>query len=99
MKSTKELVLEWADKKGLLKEENHLKQYAKLQEESNELLIALLNKDPYETIDALGDILVVITILAKQLNLDIEECYKAAYEEIKDRTGKTISGVFVKDSK
>lgn len=97
MKSTKKLVLEWADKKNLLKEENHLKQYAKLQEESNELLIALLNKDPYETIDALGDILVVITILAKQLNLDIEECYKAAYEEIKDRTGETINGVFYKN--
>lgn len=97
MKTTKELVLEWADKKSLLKEENHLKQYSKLQEESNELLIALLNKDPYETIDALGDILIVITILAKQLNLDIEECYKSAYNEIKDRTGTTINGMFFKD--
>ena len=99
MKSTKELVLEWADKKGLLKEENHLKQTLKLTEEVGELSKAILEKNPYDTIDAIGDILVVITILAKQLNLDIEECYKAAYEEIKDRTGKTISGVFVKDSK
>ena len=96
MKTTKELVLEWADKKGLLKEENHLKQYAKLQEESNELLIALLNKDPYETIDALGDILVVITILAKQLNLDIDECFRLAYEEIKDRTGVLKDGTFIR---
>lgn len=97
MKTTKELVLEWADKKNLLKEENHLKQYAKLQEESNELLIALLNKDPYETIDAIGDCVVVLTILANQLGFDVDECFKLAYEEIKDRTGKTINGVFYKN--
>jgi NTP pyrophosphatase (non-canonical NTP hydrolase) len=97
MKSTKELVLEWADKKGLLKEENHLKQTLKLTEEVGELSKAILEKNPYDTIDAIGDVLVVITILAKQLNLDIEECYKAAYEEIKDRTGITINGVFYKN--
>jgi len=97
MKSTKENVLEWADKKGLLNEENVLKQYAKLQEESNELLIAILNKDPYEQIDAIGDCVVVLTILANQLGFDIDECFQSAYEEIKDRTGKTINGTFVKD--
>jgi len=97
MKSTKENVLEWADKKGLLNEENVLKQYAKLQEESNELLIAILNKDPYEQIDAIGDCVVALTILANQLGFDIDECFQSAYEEIKDRTGKTINGTFVKD--
>ena len=97
MKSTKENVLEWADKKGLLNEENVLKQYAKLQEESNELLIAILNKDPYEQIDAIGDCVVVLTILANQLGFDIDECFQSAYEEIKDRTGKTINGTSVKE--
>jgi len=97
MKSTKEKVLEWADKKGLLNEENVLKQYSKLQEESNELLIAILNKDPYEQIDAIGDCVVVLTILANQLGFDIDECFNAAYNEIKDRTGQTINGTFVKN--
>jgi len=97
MKTTKENVLEWADKKGLLNEENALKQYAKLQEESNELLIAILNKDPYEQIDAIGDCVVVLTILANQLGFDIDECFQSAYDEIKDRTGQTINGTFVKD--
>ena len=97
MKSTKEKVLEWAEQRNLLNEENVLKQYAKLQEESNELLIAILNKDPYEQIDAIGDCVVVLTILANQLGFDIDECFQSAYEEIKDRTGKTINGTFVKD--
>lgn len=97
MKSTKENVIEWAEQRGLLKEENVLKQYSKLQEESNELLISILNKDPYEQIDAIGDCVVVLTILANQLGFDIDECFKSAYNEIKDRTGQSINGTFVKD--
>ena len=97
MKNIKEKVLEWAENRNLLHNENALKQYSKLQEESNELLIGILNKDPYEIIDALGDIQVVLIILANQLGFDIDECLKSAYEEIKDRTGQTINGTFKKD--
>ena len=43
--------------------------------------------------------MVVLTILAAQHNLRIESCTKAAYEEIKDRKGTMIDGVFVKDEK
>lgn len=97
MKNIKEKVLEWGGVRNLLHNENALKQYSKLQEESNELLIGILNKDPYEIIDALGDIQVVLIILANQLGFDIDECLESAYNEIKDRTGKTVNGNFVKD--
>ena len=97
MKNIKEKVLEWGDARNLLHNENALKQYSKLQEESNELLIGILNKDPYEIIDALGDIQVVLIILANQLGFDIDECLESAYNEIKDRTGKTENGNFIKD--
>jgi len=96
MKSTKENVIEWADKKGLLNEENHTKQLIKLMEEVGELSKAILEKNPYDTIDAIGDIRVVITILAKQLNLDDDDCFKSAYEVIKDRQGKMIDGTFIR---
>ena len=97
MKNIKEKVLEWGEARNLLHNENALKQYSKLQEESNELLIGILNKDPYEIIDALGDIQVVLIILANQLGFDIDECLESAYNEIKDRTGKTVNGNFIKD--
>ena len=97
MKNIKEKVLEWAENRNLLHNENALKQYSKLQEESNELLIGILNKDPYEIIDALGDIQVVLIILANQLGFDIDECLESAYNEIKDRKGVTIGGNFIKD--
>ena len=35
--------------------------------------------------------------LAKNLNLDITECANIAWNEIKDRTGKTVNGTFIKD--
>jgi NTP pyrophosphatase (non-canonical NTP hydrolase) len=97
MKNIKEKVLEWAELRNLLHNENALKQYSKLQEESNELLIGILNKDPYEIIDALGDIQIVLIILANQLGFDIDECLESAYNEIKDRKGQTIGGNFIKE--
>ena len=97
MKNIKEKVLEWGEARNLLHNENALKQYSKLQEESNELLLSILNKDPYEQIDAIGDCAVVLIILANQLGHDFDKCLESAYDEIKNRTGKTVNGNFIKD--
>jgi len=40
---------------------------------------------------------VVLTNLAYFAGVDIEDCIDAAYEEIKDRTGKMSNGTFKKD--
>jgi hypothetical protein len=32
-----------------------------------------------------------------QLGLDVEKCIASAYDEIKDRKGRMINGVFVKE--
>lgn len=93
----KDKILKWAEARNLLHNENALKQYSKLQEESNELLIGILNKDPYEQLDAIGDCAIVLIILANQLGHDFDKCLESAYNEIKNRTGKTVNGNFVKD--
>lgn len=92
----KDKILNWAEARNLLHAENALKQYSKLQEESNELLLSILNKDPYEQIDAIGDCAIVLIILANQLGHDFDKCLESAYNEIKNRTGKTVNGNFVK---
>lgn len=97
MKNIKDKVLEWANERNLLHNENALKQYSKLQEESNELLLSILDKDPYAQIDAIGDCAVVLIILAEQLGHDFDKCLESAYNEIKDRKGKTIGGNFIKE--
>lgn len=74
------------------------KQMLKLGEEFGELCQALA-KDRHisQVKDAIGDMYVVLTILSMQLGLDIESCVAAAYDEIRDRKGKMVNGVFVKE--
>lgn len=90
-------ILKWADDKNLLSADNCYKQYTKLQEESNELLIAMLDDNTDEIIDALGDIGIVMIILCEQLGYDFEKCIDQAYEVIKNRTGVTKNGTFIRD--
>ncbi len=92
----KKNILEWADNKNLLKEENKFIQLAKLLEESGELAKAIIKDDRVEQIDAIGDCVIVLTILAEQLKLDIDWCTEKAFNVIKNRTGKTINGSFIK---
>lgn len=92
-----DLVLKWADERGLLKAENAPKQMLKLMEEVGELAGAMAKNKQGDIIDAIGDIQVVLIILSKQLGYDYEQCLVDAYNVIKERKGKLINGVFVKD--
>jgi len=87
----------WAEIRGLYKSGDPKIQYVKLQEEAGELAKALLKDDQLEVIDAIGDMVVVLTNLAHQRGVYIEECIQTAYEVINKRTGKMINGTFVKD--
>lgn len=51
----------------------------------------------FEAKDGIGDMLVTIIILAEMLGFDTVECLEAAYNVIKNRTGKMVNGLFVKD--
>lgn len=73
-------------------------QLTKLKEETNELVDAWLMSDKTEEIDAVGDVTVVLIGYCMQRGLDFEECLASAYEEIKDRKGRVIDGVFVKEA-
>jgi len=87
----------WAESRGLYEKGNTMVQYVKLQEEAGELAKALLKDDQPEVIDAIGDMVVVLTNLAHQRGVYIETCIQSAYEVINKRTGKMINGTFVKD--
>jgi len=88
----------WADTRGIYDEGDAKTQYIKLQEESGELAKALLNNDNKEIIDAIGDMVVVLTNLAELTGNSIEQCIEAAWDEISNRKGKMINGTFVKDA-
>ena len=138
------LILQWAKEKNLLKLENAPKQRLKLLEEVGETAGAILKNNHEGVKDGIGDIFVVLVILAEQLseeilfnmngvaedddqdfiflfdniinskrtyfslaylndictklNMDLTECANLAWNEIKDRKGNTINGVFIKNS-
>ena len=87
----------WADVRGIYEDGNAHTQYVKLQEEAGELAKAMLKDDQAEFVDAIGDMVVVLTNLAEQRNVRIETCIASAYNQISNRTGKMINGTFVKD--
>lgn len=93
----KDLILKWAYERGLLVQGNERNQLIKLMEEVGELSSAILKDKPGEVKDALGDIQVVLIILSNQLGYDLDECLQDAYNVIKNRTGKKVDGIFVKD--
>lgn len=90
-------VEKWATDKGLEKASSD-KQFLKVAEEFGEIAAALARKDRPELIDAIGDTVVTLIILALQEGLTLQECLHAAYTEIADRKGKMVDGVFVKES-
>ena len=92
-----DLIREWADKRGLYDGGDPKTQALKLVEEVGETCRAILKNNNHEAIDGIGDCVVVLTNLAELLGIRIEYCIEAAYEEIKDRTGKKDNGTFKKD--
>lgn len=95
-KTLKPLVEQWFVDRGLDKRDGS-GQLEKLQEEVDELKQAYIEVNREEEIDAVGNILVVLIGYCLQRGLDIEECLSVAYNVIKNRTGKVVNGVFVKD--
>ena len=92
-----QLIRDWATERGLYHGGDTKTQYCKLMEEAGELGRAILKKDSDEFVDAIGDMVVVLTNLAHLGGVSIEHCIDSAYNEIKDRKGGMKNGTFVKD--
>lgn len=90
-------VYDWANQKDLLKKENAPKQFMKCIEEFGETASAINKNKPDEIIDGLGDTFVTLIILCLQMGITPQEALTSAWNEIKDRQGKTVQGVFIKD--
>lgn len=95
-----EAIIQWAEDRNMIKPDRltGLAQLAKVTEELGELSAGINKNDEDKVKDSLGDILVTLIILAQDLNLDLLDCLNSAYNVIKNRKGKTINGVFVKES-
>lgn len=90
-------VLNWAEERGIFESGTPFSQFRKTEEEVTELHAALLCNDKGAVKDAIGDIVVTLIIQAHMHGLSLGQCLASAYHEIKDRKGKMVGGVFVKE--
>ena len=92
-----DLIRLWANDRGLYDGGDPKTQALKLVEEVGETCRAILKEDAKQIIDGIGDCVVVLVNLAELTGTPIEMCIDAAYNEIKNRTGKMSNGTFKKD--
>jgi len=89
-------VKQWHHDRNLIEGSTDLQQFnGKLLEEVKELETNILLSQPVA--DDIGDILVVLINIATRNNLSLSECLQVAYDDIKDRKGKMVDGVFIKE--
>lgn len=92
-----DLIRQWAQDRNLIEGSDLKSQFVKLIEEAGELANAIAKQDGNEFQDAIGDMFVVMTIMCAQYGFEIEDCIAGAYGEIKNRKGKMVSGIFIKE--
>lgn len=87
----------WAADRDLLTKDPHI-QFTKIVEELGETSAAYNKKKQYELLDGIGDLFVTIVVWCQQLGIDPLNPINIAWNEIANRTGKTVDGVFIKDA-
>lgn len=90
------LVQKWAISRDLHQADPR-GQMLKVMEEVGETAGALAKLNSEALKDGIGDVFVTLIILCMQVDMSPEQCLQAAYNQIKDRTGNTVNGVFIKD--
>ena len=89
-------IAQWHHDRNLIDGSTDQAQFLKLIEETGELAGNLARGKDIR--DDIGDIIVVLINIAERNNLTIEECLDVAYDDIKDRKGTMIDGVFIKEN-
>jgi NTP pyrophosphatase (non-canonical NTP hydrolase) len=89
-------IKQWHHDRNLIEGSTDKDQYMKLIQEAGELSDSICKGKDIR--DDIGDMLVVLINIAERNNLSLTECLEVAYNDIKDRKGKMIDGVFVKEA-
>jgi NTP pyrophosphatase (non-canonical NTP hydrolase) len=95
---TVEKIEEWAFERNFIVGSDPKSQTLKAVSELGELCDAILKGDTVGQKDGIGDVVVVLTIVAAQLGFTLNECVAHSYNEIKDRKGVMYHGAYVKST-
>ena len=89
------LIGQWHRDRNLIDGSSDKDQYMKLIQEAGELSDSLCKGKDIK--DDIGDMMVVLINIIVRNNLTMNECLSVAYNDIKDRKGRMVDGVFVKE--
>lgn len=89
-------IAQWHRDRNLIDGSTDKDQYMKLIQEAGELSDSICKGRDIH--DDIGDMLVVLINIAERNDISITECLDVAYNDIKDRKGRMIDGVFVKEA-
>ncbi len=89
------MIGQWHQDRNLIKGSSDKDQFLKLMQEAGELSDSLCKGKDIR--DDIGDMMVVLINIMVRNNLTMKECLAVAYEDIKDRKGTMIDGIFVKE--
>ena len=92
-----ERVRQWASDRNLIEGSKPKDQLAKGIEELGELAAGIIRGDMAKIEDSIVDEVVVMRIIAAQYGIDWDQCLEKGWDQIKDRKGWTIDGVFHKE--
>jgi NTP pyrophosphatase (non-canonical NTP hydrolase) len=91
-------VIQWSEARRIIPNAKPYTQLLKAFSEMGELADAELKDSDLDREDAIGDVLVCLINYCALKDLDMTQCLKLAYEQIKDRQGyMTPDGTFVKE--
>ena len=90
-----QLIAQWHRDRNLIEGSTDKDQYLKLIQEAGELSDSLCKEKDIR--DDVGDMMVVLINIMVRNDLTMKECLAVAYDDIKDRKGKMIDGIFVKE--
>ena len=88
-------VVQWHRDRNLIDGSTDKDQVLKLMQELGELSDSVCKGKDIK--DDIGDMLVVMLKIATRNGVTLSECLARAWDDIKDRKGKMIDGIFVKE--
>ena len=90
-----EKVKQWHYDRNLIHGATDKDQYMKLIQEAGELSDNICKGNDIR--DDIGDMMVVLINIAERNGVTLTECLDQAWEDIKDRRGTMVDGVFIKE--
>lgn len=95
MREVIENIEQWHYDRNLINGATDKDQVLKLAQELGELSDNVCKGNDIR--DDLGDMMVVMINIMVRNQITMEECLQVAYDDIKDRKGRMVDGIFVKE--